>query len=473
VNRIPTSTRVIATAAVLFTGGAILTPGGAAAAQAAPPSLSQGIELQTIALTTGSAARTEAAPAVVARPTRPFSLLGATWTDPAVALAGTVEVRTRSVAGGRWTAWQALESDGPDAADPGTEPGQVRGSTDPLWVGESNGVEARLVTPDGRTAPRPAGLRLDLVNPDEAAAPIGRPAHGMALQPRPVPKMISRVGWDADESIVKLPPEYTSDVQVMFVHHTATSNGYACSQSASIVRGIEIYHVRSRGWNDIGYNFLVDKCGTLFEGRRGGVGRSVLGAHTLGFNSHSSAIAVIGNYSGVRAPARVIRVIAQVAAYKIGAFGHNPIGRVVLTSSGGDRYPSGARVTLNRISGHRDVGATACPGTDLYGQLGTIRTLAGAGPAAFRFLKLTGAVWVDDHFLTHGAVRPLWTLNTPSAMIDRFDVAVDGKRVASLPGSNRTTTLRLATGTHTVAVRAIHLSGRSHTITLRVVSDPE
>jgi uncharacterized protein with LGFP repeats len=220
-----------------------------------------------------------------------------------------------------------------------------------------------VTTPDGLVHPQPAGLRLDLINPGPDRA-------------RPVPGLVSRAGWGANESIIKHAPEYTTDVQVMFVHHTATSNNYTCAQSASIVRGIELFHVRSRGWNDIGYNFLVDKCGTLFEGRKGGVDRPVLGAHTLGFNAHSSAISVIGNYTAAGAPARVRAVIAQVAAYKLGAYGNSPSGRVVLTSNGSDRFKAGTRVTLNRISGHRDTGRTECPGTALYAQLGGIRAAA-------------------------------------------------------------------------------------------------
>ena len=88
--------------------------------------------------------------------------------------------------------------------------------------------------------------------------------------------MTSRSAWGADESLVKDPPTYTGDTKAMFVHHTAGTNDYSCSESASIVRGVFLYHVQSNGWNDIGYHFLVDKCGTVFEGRAGGVDKPVL-----------------------------------------------------------------------------------------------------------------------------------------------------------------------------------------------------
>jgi hypothetical protein len=462
VNLVPT--RIISTLAVLATGAALLT--GSVAAQAGPTA--PGPELQTIALPTVTA-RAESA-AVAQHATRPFSLVGATWTDPRATLAGTVEVRTRRAADGTWTPWQAMASDEPNAADPGTESGPARGSTDPLWVGESTGVEARVTTTAG-PRPLPAGLRLDLINPDATGAPESTGAPSARAAGRPAPKLITRAGWGANEAIVKHPPEYTTDVQVMFVHHTATTNNYACAQSASIIRGIELYHVRSRGWNDIGYNFLVDKCGTLFEGRKGGVDKPVLGAHTLGFNSHSSAIAVIGNYAGSGVPARVRTVIAQVAAYKVGAYGNNPNGRVVLTSSGSDRYAAGTRVTLNRVSGHRDTGRTECPGNALYAQLGAIRSTAGAAPAGLGYLRITGARRAGAKYFTTGLVRPLWRLTTPSALINRFDVLVDGAPAASVPNTNRTTLLRLPAGRHTLAVRALHLSGRTSTTTATVFTD--
>jgi hypothetical protein len=411
--------------------------------------------------------------------TRPFALLGATWADPRARLESTIEVRTRAEADGRWTGWRPLDTDEPTALSP-TGPG--RGSTDPVWVGNSDGVEARVA--GQATHPLPAGLRLDLINPDSeepaadtyafrpvaATEALGRDLP--ALQPRPVPSLISRAGWGANEAIVKGPAEYTSDVQVLFVHHTADSNGYSCGDSARIVRGIEAYHVRSKGWDDIGYNFLVDKCGQLFEGRRGGESRPVLGAHTLGFNAHSAAIAVIGNYSGTAVSSLVKNVIAQVAAYKLGMYGNLASSRTMLLSSGSDRYAKGRLASLNRISGHRDTGRTECPGNTLYAQLPSIRAIAAAGPARFGLAGMSGAVRVGAAYYTRGRIQPLWTTSTPSALMNRFDVLVDGEPAVSAPRSNRTAPLDLAPGRHTVTLRAVHLSGRTASRTMTVFSDP-
>ncbi len=448
-----------------------------AAAPAAPPvpapaagsAPAAGPALQTVALAGPLAPRT----------TGPFSLLGVTWADPRAVMPGIVQVRTRAAGGRQWSGWQHLEADGGIRG--------VRGATDPLWVGPSDAVEARVV---GARKALPTGLRVDLINPDAAAPPasagfaaatgqvrtvpvgMARAARAaVALPARPVPRMFTRAAWGADESIVKGAPEYTGPVDAFFVHHTATGNGYSCAQSASIVRGIQAYQVRSRGWDDIGYNFLVDRCGRIFEGRGGGVGRSVLGAHTMGFNANASAIAVIGTHGGVGVSATVRTAIATVAAYKLGAYGNLPNSRVIMTSGGSDRFAKGRRVPFFRIAGHRDAGQTECPGNGLYAQLPSIRAIAGAAPMGLGLLRMSGATRHGALLFTRGLIRPLWSVGTPSALINRFEVWVDGRLTLATPGWHRTAALRLAPGGHTVTVRALHLSGRSTSLTSKIVSD--
>lgn len=190
------------------------------------------------------------------------------------------------------------------------------------------------------------------------------------------PRIVTRHGWGADESLRSRGFGYAKKVKVAFVHHTATGNNYRCSQAPSVIRGIYRYHVRSMGWRDIGYNFLVDKCGTLYEGRAGGVAKPVLGAHTLGFNSNSVGIAVIGTYSRSKPSSKVIRALARLTAWKLGLYGMNPRGKTYLKSAGGNLYQKGKKVRLNVISGHRDGFPTDCPGRKLYGKLGTVRKSA-------------------------------------------------------------------------------------------------
>ncbi|MFG2882533.1 peptidoglycan recognition protein [Streptomyces sp. NPDC048297] len=344
---------------------------------------------------------------------RHFSLVGVVWDDPDRELRGQVQVRTRSVTAGTWSAWQDVDPhNGDHGADPGTAERTsrgVRGATAPLWVGSSDGVDVRVrADADARTAqgrakpprsPLPSGLRLELVDPGHEAPTTASPAEIPELNrqategemsrltgelPRgkphigPRPKIVTRRGWGADESLRERGFVYTKKVKAAFVHHTDSGNTYTCAQAPSVVRGIYRYHVKSMGWRDIGYNFLVDKCGILYEGRAGGVTKAVLGAHTLGFNSNSTGIAVLGSYGSAKPSSAAVKAIARLTAWKLGLYGVDPRGKTYLTSGGGNLYPKGKNVRLNVISGHRDGYATDCPGKRLYAKLGSARSSAAA-----------------------------------------------------------------------------------------------
>ncbi|MGW4228626.1 peptidoglycan recognition protein family protein [Streptomyces sp. NPDC004980] len=383
-----------------------------------------------------------------------FSLVGVVWDDADAELHGTVQVRARATGTARWSGWQDLETHNTDhAADTGSAErtsGKVRGSTAPLWVGDSDGVEVRVRSEDsaprsraGGSAPLPEGLRVELVDPgDDPQQPpttitpaTGTPATGTPTAVTPVtspqpgalpeavglglaaaessavnadlaplgateipalskaeseeqavvaagakpfvgprPRIVTRKGWGADESIRERTFAYTTTVKAAFIHHSATGNNYTCSQAPSVLRSIYRYHVKSSGWRDFGYNFAVDKCGNIYEGRAGGVTKAVLGAHTLGFNTNSMGIAVLGTYTSKNPPAAAVTAIAKLTAWKLGLFGRNPKGKVTLVSGGSGKYKKGASVKLNVISGHRDGFATECPGSRLYKKLGTART---------------------------------------------------------------------------------------------------
>ncbi|MGQ4413756.1 peptidoglycan recognition protein [Streptomyces sp. SAS_269] len=362
---------------------------------------------------------------------RHFSLVGVIWDDPDTALRGAVQVRTRSAVSGAWSGWQDVETHNEDhGADPATaerSSGRVRGATAPLWVGDSDGVDVRVRADSvpGRAAadrgrggdphpPLPSGLRLELVDPGGGTTAQGPQADSPRTLPAlnrrdteremdrlraegdlgaaddaaddgvprakpyigPRPGIVTRRGWGADESLRGRGFVYTKKIKAAFVHHTSTGNNYSCSQAPSVIRGIYRYHVKSMGWRDIGYNFLVDKCGTIYEGRAGGVTKAVLGAHTLGFNSNSMGIAVIGSYGSSKPAGAAVKAVAKLTAWKLGLYGVNPRGKTYLTSGGGNLYPKGKSVRLNVISGHRDGFATACPGKRLYAKLGSARSSA-------------------------------------------------------------------------------------------------
>ena len=212
----------------------------------------------------------------------------------------------------------------------------------------------------------------ETVSPADTAGPAKEATHTA-----PRPKIVTRSGWGADETLREAGFVYTDSVKVAFVHHTASGNNYTCAQAPSVIRSIYRYHVVSNGWRDIGYNFLVDKCGTIYEGRAGGIDKPVLGAHTLGFNSDSMGIAVIGTYSGnTKPPTQTLDGVGALTAWKLGLYGMDPRGTTYLVSGGGNLYPKGEKARLNVLSGHRDGYATDCPGAQLYGRLSTIRSTA-------------------------------------------------------------------------------------------------
>jgi len=225
--------------------------------------------------------------------------------------------------------------------------------------------------PSPTPTPTPPPSPTPSPTPPPAGAPIGQAGGGLK------PAIVLRAGWGADEKLRESTFAYTGPVKAVFVHHTDTGNNYTCAQAPAVIRSIYRYHVVSRHWRDIGYNFLVDKCGTIYEGRAGGVDRSVLGAHTLGFNTDSTGVAAIGTYSTTAVPAAVVTAIARLAAWKLSLTRTSPESKVTLLSGdSGSRFKKGTAVTLWAISGHRDVVSTECPGDRMYAELPTIRSRA-------------------------------------------------------------------------------------------------
>ncbi|MFJ7180844.1 peptidoglycan recognition protein [Streptomyces massasporeus] len=192
----------------------------------------------------------------------------------------------------------------------------------------------------------------------------------------PRPGIVTRRGWGANEGLRESGFRYTKKVKAAFVHHTASGNNYRCSQVPSLIRSIYRYHVKSMGWRDIGYNFLIDKCGKIYEGRAGGVAKPVLGAHTLGFNSDSMGIAVLGSYGATKPSKSAVKAVARLTAWKLGLYQVNPKGKTTLKSAGSNLHRKGKKVRLNVISGHRDGFKTECPGRKLYGKLSSARSKA-------------------------------------------------------------------------------------------------
>ena len=285
-----------------------------------------------------------------------FDLVGLHWRGP-----GSVEFRTRSLAG-RWSGWHAAAPEAEDLPDAFTsESRAARGWRlgNPFWTGPSNGIAYRL---RGRVD----RLRAFYIRSPEERVPMRR------LSITGSPAIFTRLAWRANEAIRRAPPRFAPSVQFALVHHTAGSNSYTAAQSAAIVRGIEVYHVKGNGWNDIGYNFLVDRYGQVFEGRYGGVDRNVIGAHAEGFNTGSVGVAVLGTYGSSAPPAVARTALENLLAWRLDLAHVDPLSTVTWSSGGNARFPAGVPVVLRTVSGHRDTGFTTCPGAALYAQLSAI-----------------------------------------------------------------------------------------------------
>src|SRR5881275_680433 len=124
-------------------------------------------------------------------------------------------------------------------------------------------------------------------------------------------------------------------------------NRYDCAEAPRIIRHLYAGQTGARQWDDIGYNFLVDRCGTIYEGRAGGVDRPVTGAHTQGFNHRTTGIAALGTFTaGVTVPKAMTDAIATLAAWKLGLADIDPRAEVRLVSSNSlSRYRTGSTAT--------------------------------------------------------------------------------------------------------------------------------
>lgn len=367
--------------------GLLATPALATAAAAAPVPVAAGVQEISVrgvdrAASTSSALRTASLSRTVLLTgrldTHHFAMVGVTWAhNPSV---GSVAAAVRTRRDGRWSAWTPLggtADEQPDVASVDTGRG-LRGGTSPLWVGAADGVQARVEVLSGAA---PTDLRLSLVDPGTSAADTAVPTPTARLTTSAAsftPVVLSRAAWGADESIRLGSPTYHSSIHAVVVHHTASANDYTAADVPGLLRGFYAYHVVSNGWSDLGYNFVVDKFGRIWEGRAGGITRPVIGSHAGGFNTGTVGISVIGTYDTVAMSAAAREAVAQIAGWRLGLAGKDPAGTVNISSGGSTRFPDGELVTLPRIFGHRDVSTTACPGNQGMASLPGLRTRAKA-----------------------------------------------------------------------------------------------
>ncbi|CAL9560150.1 hypothetical protein SUDANB176_04627 [Streptomyces sp. enrichment culture] len=287
---------------------------------------------------------------------------------------GTDPKGTAPAADGMEPAAFAAETTAPPTGDPA--PTETPAGTETSAPADTS---TETTTPTG-TPSQPTADATDTAPPTESPSPTPT-----VPEPRPStvvkPPIITQAEWGASTDYDGT-PSYGTEIKAAVVHHTGVDadNSVSCADSAARLRTIQQAHFQ-QGYYDIGYNFVVDRCGQIFEGRSGGMDLPVVGAHDVGFNTDTVGISYIGNFESAQPSRAAMDSIARVVAWKFGMYGIDPTGKVTLTSGvdagvSGNKIDKGESVTLPRVFGHRDTNNTACPGRNFYPKLSRIAALA-------------------------------------------------------------------------------------------------
>lgn len=405
----------------------------------------------------GSSGSSPVVAEVVREDVKGFSMVGVTWAGGSGAEDVVVDVRTRQ--DGTWGAWESIDVEtGGTAATEGT---------DGIWVGDSDGVAARFRSSNG-VVPQDLAVAMvdpgdtdavvapDPVVPEEPALPEGAEDDPDTVDAEPLelvaanydgrpgftppPRIISRAGWGAKAAKRCDSPNVASRTLGVVLHHTAGSNSYTKAQSAGIVRSAQKYHMDALGWCDIGYNILVDKYGQVFEGRSGGVAKMVRGAHAgvTAVNQYTVGVSMMGNYDTAPLTEPLKNAVVKVIGWRMATHYIPAKGTVTI---GGRKY--------QRIMGHRDVKATACPGRYGYAwltQAGGLRDrvasyAAGYNTAVKRYASRlgggrTGSVYYGETQVG-GGYRTIFTKGDVYSKSGRGTRLVEGKILQRYAGLSR------------------------------------
>lgn len=323
--------------------------------------------------------------------TTSIQTVGITW--PAGQDVATLQPQIRTKVGDTWSSWQPVPQ--PDSApDPGSaEAARGRSGTDSVWIGSVDAVQvgfaakstaamtdvkvALVGSKAATTQAQPAVWRPSSTVSRAASA---RPAAALATSAVAAPTIITRDQWGAAPEACT--PAVASTLVGAVIHHTADTNSYTTvAQAEQMIRNDQAYHINVRGWCDLGYNFVVDKWGNIYEGRANSETEPVIGVHAGGFNTGTLGVAILGDYTSLVPSAATQEALAELIGWRLAAYGRNPGGMMTYTTYGGEtsRWPTtttGTTVTEPVVMGHRDVDYTSCPGDGAYSTLAWIRDRA-------------------------------------------------------------------------------------------------
>lgn len=308
---------------------------------------------------------------------KPVSLAAVRWSSPADAR---LMLRARRL-DGRWGPWGTAASAGHDG-----DGVQARGHVgEGLWLGRTTELQVRsrnaahdvsvqFVPAEAGTV-TPALARVSVA--DRAPLAAGLPLAGPALPAGPgQPPIIARAAWAGNDHRPVGGPEYGA-IEMGIVHHTENPNGYAPGEVPAMLRAIYEFHVHGRGWFDIGYNFVVDRFGRIWEARQGGIDLPVVGAQAGDWNGISFGVSLLGTYTAVPPSRQALDALERLLAWKLALSGLPAIGEISAVASPSDisytQFRPGEHVRFPRIAGHRQVDSTDCPGNALFAELPAVR----------------------------------------------------------------------------------------------------
>ncbi len=313
----------------------------------------------------------------------PFSFVGPIWKiDLPKGASFALYLRT-GLDGASWDEWVRVETETDWKQD---EDDRIIGELIPISQLSQlhDTVQYRIdltAAPDGQT-PLLREMRLAFIDP--GSTPESDDTRSTDSYPKP--DVVSRNEWGCPDGSAS--PEWPTEYQPVthiVIHHTVNSNDDGVD-FAAIVRAIWSYHANTLGWGDIGYNYLVDRNGVLYEGRAGG--DDVIGGHAYPANHGTLGLSFIGTYTSAPVPQSMLDSAAELIAWKAEQKGIDPHGWGWIYAQ--DDYDDRWKPT---IAGHRDVGEwyTTCPGDVLLNHLPMLRDEVASLLDAFRY------TYVDDY----------------------------------------------------------------------------